>query len=68
MEWVTDKLLPVLGRIDLFQPRSVVILDNATTHHSDEVVRLIRSVGADVIFFATVLPILKPNRTIFQYL
>ena len=47
---MTDKLVPVLGKVDLFEPRSVVILDNATTHHSDEVVQLIRSAGADMIF------------------
>ena len=63
---MTDKLLPVLGRIELFQPRSVVILDNATTHHSDEVVRLICSVGADVIFLPPYSPFLNPIEQYFN--
>ena len=63
---MTDKLLPVLGRIYLFQPRSVVILDNATTHHSDEVVQLIRSAGADVIFLPPYSPFLNPIEQYFN--
>ena len=65
-EWIIDKLLPVLGKISLFQPRSVVILDNATVHHSDEIVRLIRSVGADVIFLPPYSPFLNPIEQYFN--
>ena len=65
-EWIIDKLLPVLGKISLFQPRSVVILDNATVHHSDEIVRLIWSVGADVIFLPPYSPFLNPIEQYFN--
>ena len=66
VEWITDKLLPVLGNASLFEPRSVVILDNATVHHSDEIIRLIRSVGAEVIFLPPYSPFLNPIEQFFN--
>ena len=44
----------------------MVILDNATVHHSDEIVRLIRSVGADVIFLPPYSPFLNPIEQYFN--
>ena len=52
IEWVENRLLPVLGRYEKGEARSVVILDNASIHHDDEIVDLIESTGARVIYTA----------------
>ena len=68
LEWVEDRLLPVLGQYDLMEARSVVILDNASIHHSEDTIALIESTGARVIFTAPYSPDLNPIEYMFgQY-
>ena len=52
--WVEEKLLPILGNNALGEPRSIVIMDNATIHTSDRTVDLIESKGA-MLLSSTVL-------------
>ena len=68
IEWVENRLLPVLGRYEKGEARSVVILDNASIHHDDEIVDLIESTGARVIYTAPYSPDLNPIEFMFgQY-
>ena len=46
-------------------PRSIVILDNASIHHCDGVVELIESAGALVIFLPPYSPDLNPIEETF---
>ena len=50
--WVKQCLVPVLGNYELRQPYSLVLLDNATIHHSDEAINLIRMAGAEVVYLS----------------
>ena len=50
IQWVEQKLMPVLGNYALCQKNSIVILDNTTIHHSEEIVRLIESKGVKIIY------------------
>ena len=58
--WVENKLVPILGRFVENEPRSIVVLDNATIHHSPEIKNLIESTGAKVIYTAPYSPDLNP--------
>ena len=57
--------MPVLGRYELCQENSIVILDNATIHHSEEIVRLIESKGAKIIYLPPYSPDLNPIELMF---
>ena len=37
VEWVRDFLVPTLGRFDKGERRSIVVMDNASTHMDEEV-------------------------------
>ena len=65
-DWVKDFLCPVLGDYSKGEPRSVVLLDNASTHNSNRVVRMIEETGAVVIFSAPFSPDLNPIENFFS--
>jgi len=65
-QWIRERLLLVLGNFDLREPRSLVILDNATIHHSDEIVHLIDSVGAKIAYLSPYSPDLNPIELMFS--
>ena len=64
--WVKEYLCPSLGNFARGEPRSVVLLDNASTHMSDEVVDLIRGTGAQIIYSAPYSPDLNPIENFFS--
>ena len=64
--WVKEYLCPVLGNFRNREPRSVVLLDNASTHMSDEVVDAIRHTGAQIIYSAPYSPDLNPIENYFS--
>ena len=57
--------MPVLGNYALCQENCIVILDNATIHHSEEIVRLIESKGAKIIYLPPYSPDLNPIELMF---
>ena len=56
-QWVEQKLCPVLGNYALGQKNSIVVLDNATIHHSEEIVDLIQGSGAKLFIYPPIHPI-----------
>ena len=61
--WVEEKLIPTLGNYALGEPRSVVIMDNATIHAG--VRELIRGAGAKLIYLSAYSPELNPIELMF---
>ena len=62
------KICPVLGNYALGEKNSIVILDNATIHHSEEIVDLIKETGAQIIYLPPYSPDLNPIELMFgQY-
>ena len=57
---VQKYLLPHLMPFDGINPHSVVIMDNASIHHINEVVQMIQGVGAMVIFLPPYSPDYNP--------
>eukprot|EP00594_Rhizosolenia_setigera_P002485 CAMPEP_0178944888 /NCGR_PEP_ID=MMETSP0789-20121207/3413_1 /TAXON_ID=3005 /ORGANISM="Rhizosolenia setigera, Strain CCMP 1694" /LENGTH=336 /DNA_ID=CAMNT_0020624685 /DNA_START=268 /DNA_END=1275 /DNA_ORIENTATION=+ len=64
--WVKTYLCPTLGNFSLGEPRSVVFMDNASTHMTAEVVYAIESTGAVLIYGAPYSPHLSPIEKYFS--
>ena len=64
--WVEHFLVPVLGDYSKGEPRSVVLLDNASTHNSDKAVQMIEATGAMIQFTAPFSPDLNPIENYFS--
>jgi len=63
---VEERLVPVLGRYEFCEPRSIVVMDNATTHISERVQELIAAAGALLICTAPYSPDLNPIEYFFS--
>lgn len=59
-------MLPVLMPFNGSNPRSIVVIDNASIHHIDEVVQLVSSVGALLWFLPPYSPDLNPIEPVFS--
>jgi transposase len=64
--WVRDHLCPTLGRYTEGEPNSIVIMDNASTHMSEEVKDLIEGTGAYLLYTAPYSPDLSPIEYMFS--
>ena len=56
VEYVRHFLVPVLGNYAESEPRSIVIMDNASIHNNPEVRRLINEAGTMLLFTARYSP------------
>jgi hypothetical protein len=65
IDWLTLKILPLLGNFDKGEPRSIVILDNASIRMAEEIVSLIQSKGACLLYTAAFSPDINPIEKIF---
>jgi hypothetical protein len=65
-DWVREHLLPILGSYVNCEPNSIVIMDNASTHMSREVVDMIESTGAYLLYSAPYSPDLSPIEYLFS--
>ena len=66
VEYVQRSLLPTLMPFNGINPKSVVIIDNASIHHVDEVISTIEAIGAIVKFLPTYSPDLNPVEEVFS--
>ena len=64
-EYVRRSLLPTLMPFDGINPKSVVIMDNASIHHVEEVVSTIEGIGSIVKFLPPYSPDLNPIEEVF---
>ena len=66
VEWIRDYLVPSLGRYAYGKKRSIVVMDNATTHKDEAVGRMIRNAGAVLLYTAPYSPDLNPIEKMFN--
>ena len=64
--WVETCLVPTLGRYELGERRSIVVMDNASTHMNDRVKQLINGAGAYLLYTAPYSPDLNPIELAFK--
>ena len=65
LDWVKNYLCPVLGRYQFGEARSVVLMDNASTHMSSAVEDAIKEAGAVLIYMPPYSPFLNPIENFF---
>lgn len=66
--YITEHLLPVLCKHVNNEPRSVVVMDNASIHKDDRVRTAIESLGAILVYLPPYTPGYNPIETAFgQY-
>ena len=59
-DWVEHFLCPTLGNYANCEPKSIVVMDNASTHMDTRVAELIKATGAEIIYTAPYSPDLNP--------
>ena len=64
--WVREFLVPNLGNFEKGEKRSIVIMDNASTHMDIEVGDMIREAGAVLLYTAPYSPDLNPIKNMFN--
>jgi transposase len=65
IDWLTLKILPLLGSFEKGKPLSIVILDNASILMDEEIVSLIQSKGAYILYTAAFTPDINPIEKMF---
>ena len=65
-QWIENHLLPTLGRFEYGEKRSIVVMDNASTHMRSKVRELIHGVGAYLLYTAPYSPDLNPIELGFE--
>ena len=66
LHFVQNCLVPILQPFDGTNPRSVVVMDNASIHHIDRVIKAIYQTGAIVRFLPPYSPDLQPLEEVFS--
>ena len=66
LRFVQRCLLPIIQPFDGVNPRSIVVLDNATIHHCKQVVNLISAAGSLVFYLPPYSPDLMPIEELFS--
>ena len=64
--WVENHLCPVLGNYVNGEPRSIVVMDNASTHMHGRVEEMVRATGAILVYTAPFSPDLNPIELAFN--
>lgn len=64
--WVENFLCPTLGNFLKAEPRSIVVMDNASTHMDSRVADMIRATGAYLLYTAPYSPDLNPIELAFN--
>ena len=65
-DWIKDYLVPVLGDYGRGEPNSILVLDNASTHYSENVLWMVRERGTYILFAAPYSADLNPIELAFN--
>lgn len=65
-DFISKQLIPILNPFNGYNPKSIVILDNASIHHVDTVVSAIIATGALIRFLPAYSPDFNPIELVFS--
>jgi transposase len=65
IDWLTLNIHPLLGNFEKGEPHSIVILDNALIHMDEDIVSLIQSKVAYILYTAAFSPDINPIEKMF---
>ena len=66
-DFIRGNLIPQMARFDGINLKSIVILDNCTVHHVEEVESMLRDAGIAVLFLPPYSPDYNPIEEAFSY-
>lgn len=66
-DFVRGSLIPNMQQFSGTNPRSVVVMDNLSVHHTDEVVELFTQAGIPIFFLPPYSPDMNPAEECFSY-
>ena len=66
LEYVKNRIVPILGNFMRSEPCSIVVIDNASTHITEEVKDLIHGAGAYLLYTAPYSPDINPIEHAFN--
>jgi transposase len=61
-----EQLLPLCDR--WLEPKSVLVMDNASFHHTERIEQMCHDAGVKLVYFAPYLPDLNPSKEFFAEL
>ena len=67
-DFVRGSLIPNIQQFNGTNPRSIVVMDNLSVHHADDVVGLFNQAGIPIYFLPPYNPDLNPAEECFSYL
>ncbi len=67
LEFITGILIPEMLQFDGSSPRSVLVLDNCSIHHTAPVLQLLNTAGILTMFLPPYSPDLNPAEELFSY-
>ena len=65
-KFLEHSILPIMQPFNGVNPRSILILDNASIHHVDEVIKLVNSKGVMIRFMPAYSPDFMPLEEVFS--
>ena len=68
LDFAMGSLIPNMHPFNGTNPRSIVVMDNASVHHTHEVISLFQSVGILLLFLPPYSPDLNPIEETFSYI
>jgi transposase len=63
--WIQETLVPVLGNYSRLEPRSIVVMDNASIHSGADIQDLIEATGARLVYLPPYSPDKNPIELMF---
>ena len=64
-QFIVERVLPIILPFNGSNPRSILLLDNASIHHLERIEEIITGVGAKILFLPPYRPDLMPLEEVF---
>ena len=66
IEYIENLVLPFMFQFDGVNPRSILVMDNASIHHADHVLEMVANTGCLLWFLPACSPDMNPIKEVFR--